>query len=78
MMTVVTNLYNDKLITSADVYKGLMDKLTAAANARNRSTKINQLSAFIGQVQAQSGKKINTQAAGLLITDARWLIANLP
>jgi len=78
MMSVVTNVYNDQLITSADVYKGLLDKLTAAANARNRSTKINQLNAFISQVQSQSGKKINGETASLLITDARWQIANLP
>lgn len=78
MTTMVTNLYNDKLITSADVYKGLMDKLKAVAQEKSRAAQINQLNAFINQVKAQSGKKITKEAASLLITDVQWLIQHLP
>jgi hypothetical protein len=78
MQTVVTNLYNDKLIISADVYKGLMDKLQAAAEETSRTRKINQLNAFNNLVKAQSGKKITKDTAELLITDVSWLIQPLP
>jgi 2',3'-cyclic-nucleotide 2'-phosphodiesterase (5'-nucleotidase family) len=77
MMTVVTKLYNDGKITSADVYKGLMDKLKAAAKATNTTSRINLLKAFIQQVKAQSGKSIAPDAASLLITDIQWLINTL-
>jgi hypothetical protein len=77
MMTVVTNLYDDGLISKADVYQGLMDKLQAADKAKKKETKINILNAFISQVEAQSGKGITPEAAELLITDVRWLIDNL-
>lgn len=74
MKTVVTNMYNSKLITSADVYKGLMDKLTAAEKAKDIKTRNNNLGAFINLVKAQSGKAIATDAANVLIADAEWLI----
>jgi DNA polymerase III delta subunit len=77
MMSVLTSLYNDGKITSASVYKGLMDKLKAAAQSTNPATKINQLNAFIKQVKAQSGKSITLDAATLLIKDTQWLIAHL-
>lgn len=78
MMTVVTNLYNDKLITSADVYKGLTDKLQAAAKAKTRDAKIKQLNNFLSFVKVQSDKKINKVAVNLLVTDVQWLIQHLP
>jgi 2',3'-cyclic-nucleotide 2'-phosphodiesterase (5'-nucleotidase family) len=76
MKIVVTNLYNSKLIKTADVYKGLMDKLNAAAKAKDKVTRNNNLTAFINLVNAQSGKAITTDAANLLIADAQWLIAH--
>ncbi|HSL43112.1 MAG TPA: 5'-nucleotidase C-terminal domain-containing protein [Anaerolineales bacterium] len=76
MMTVVTNLYNDGKISSVDVYKGLMDKLQAAANSKTRSATINQLNAVLKLVKAQSGKTITKDTATLLTTDIQWLIKN--
>jgi 2',3'-cyclic-nucleotide 2'-phosphodiesterase / 3'-nucleotidase / 5'-nucleotidase len=76
MKTVVTNLYNSKMIKSADVYKGLMDKLNAAAKAKDVATRNNILNAFINLVKAQSGKAITKDAANLLIADAQWLMAH--
>ncbi len=76
MMSAVTSLYKDGQI-KADVYKGLMDKLQAAAKNKNHTAVINLLNAFISQVKAQSGKGITSSAATLLINDAQWLIAHL-
>jgi 2',3'-cyclic-nucleotide 2'-phosphodiesterase/3'-nucleotidase len=77
MKTVVTNLYNDGLITKADVYQGLMNKLDAADKAKKKAEKIKILNAFINQVNAQAGKSIAPEAASLLITDIQWLINDL-
>ena len=74
MKTVVTNLYNSKLIKSMDVYKGLMDKLNAAGKAKDVNTRNNNLVAFVNLVKAQSGKAITTDVATLLIADAQWLM----
>ncbi len=77
MMSVVTSLYEDGSISSADVYHGLMDKLQAAAKAKKVNTAINILNAFLQQVNAQKGKSITSEAADLLIADIQWLIARL-
>ena len=77
MMSVVTSLYEDGAISSADVYKGLMDKLQAAAKAKKVNTAINLLNAFLQQVNAQKGKSITPEAANLLIADIQWLIAHM-
>jgi len=77
MMSVVTSLYEDGAISSADVYKGLMDKLQAAAKAKKPATAINILNAFINQVNAQTGKTITPDAANLLIADIQLIIAHM-
>jgi len=77
MMSVVTNLYTDKLITSANVYKGLMETLKVASQSKKPEFTSVTLQAFIWQVKVQSGKRITTQAADLLIADANWLITHL-
>ncbi|MBI5933252.1 MAG: 5'-nucleotidase C-terminal domain-containing protein [Chloroflexi bacterium] len=74
MKSVLTSLYNDGKITSANVYQGLMDKLNAAMKAKDGASKLHQLRAFINQVNAQSGKSIAPDAANLLIEDIQWLI----
>jgi hypothetical protein len=76
LMSVVTSLYNDGKITSATVYKGLMDKLQAAVKSKSPATTVNLLKAFISQVKAQSGKAITPDAAQLLIANAQWLLAH--
>jgi len=77
LQTSVQRLYQVGKITKADVYKSLMDKLNAAAKSTSAKEKSNILNAFISLVQAQNGKSIKVDAANLLITDAKWVIANL-
>jgi methylaspartate ammonia-lyase len=74
MKTVVTNMYNSGMIKSKDVYQGLMDKLNAAAKAKDTTTRNNILNAFINMVNAQTGKAITLDAANLLIADVQWLM----
>ena len=72
--------YAEGKITNSGIYNSLLKKLTnAQASLKKGQTKtaINQLNAFINEVQAQSGKHINANAASLLIADARWVIDDL-
>jgi hypothetical protein len=78
LMTSVNRFYSEGKISKADVYKGLMDKLTAAQNSGQAKAKINLLKAFISLVNAQGGKGITAEAAALLVMDANWVIAHLP
>jgi hypothetical protein len=73
----LTRLYNEGKIDSKDVYQGLMDKLVAAEKSKNVGTTLNQLNAFINQLNAQNGKHITTNAADLLLKDVQWVIAHL-
>lgn len=62
------------------VANGLQSKLDAALNAinsGNSNAAINQLQAFINQVQAQSGNQIPTAQANTLISTAQQIIAQL-
>ena len=77
MMSVLTSLYEDSEISSADVYYGLMDKLQAAAKAKEPGTAVNMLNAFVNQINAQNGKAITPEAANLLIADIQWLIVQM-
>jgi hypothetical protein len=59
----------------------LLAKLANAANKFNAGdcmTAQNIYRAFINEVQAQIGKAITPFAAGILIADAEYLIANCP
>lgn len=63
-----------------DIEQGLLDKLSAAksANERNQNkTARNILKAFINLVNAQENKKITTNQANILRTDAQALIQSL-
>jgi cell division FtsZ-interacting protein ZapD len=58
----------------------LLKKLTNAQLSLYKgqtAVAINQMEAFISEVQAQSGKHITAEAANLLIADAQWVIAHL-
>jgi hypothetical protein len=77
MKTVLGKLYSDGGITSADVYQGLLDKLTASEKSKKLDTTTNILNAFINQVEAQRGKAITSEAADLLLADVRYVLANL-
>jgi len=59
----------------------LLSKLDAAAAARARgdcATAANIYSAFIAELQAQSGQGVDASAAAIMIGDAQYLIANCP
>ncbi len=59
----------------------LLAKLDAAAKSRaagNCTAANNQYDAFINQVMAQSGKKIDPAAAQIMIADAQYLMAHCP
>lgn len=59
----------------------LLSKLVAAAAARARgdcATAGNIYSAFINELQAQSGNGVGATAAAIMIADAQYLIANCP
>jgi PKD repeat protein len=60
--------------------QSLVSKLRAASDALNRGNAqpvINQLGAFIHEVEAQSGKKISKSEADMLIADAEQIIASI-
>jgi hypothetical protein len=59
----------------------LLSKLASAAKARAKGNCPNATTiylSFIAEVQSQTGKKIDPQAAAILIADARYLIAHCP
>jgi hypothetical protein len=59
----------------------LLSKLASAAKARAKGDCVNAATiytAFISEVRAQSGKKIDPTAAQILIADAQYLIAHCP
>ena len=63
-----------------DIEQGLLDKLNSARSAIERNqnkTARNILKAFINLVNAQEGKKITTDQANILRTDAQALINSL-
>jgi 2',3'-cyclic-nucleotide 2'-phosphodiesterase (5'-nucleotidase family) len=75
----VTRFFTEGKITKADIRNSLLDKLNSAQTALNQGdvkAAKNALQAFINAVNAQSGKAITKSAANLLITDAKWVIAN--
>ena len=74
----VDYFYAEGKIDNADTYNSLMAKLQAVGGKGKQKTAANVLNAFINVVTAQSGKHITTDAADLLIADAKWILANPP
>jgi len=69
------------LIKNSGLANSLLGKLSAAAAARARgecATASNIYSAFIQELQAQSGKGVAASAAAIMVADAQYLIANCP
>jgi 5'-nucleotidase/UDP-sugar diphosphatase len=67
-------------IDNLGIFIGLLKKLQQAQSALLKgqtAVAINVLNAFIAQVDAQSGKHITSEAAAILIADARWIINGL-
>jgi hypothetical protein len=76
----VNRFYKEGKIGQRGIYVSLLVNLEIAQAALNRGkpkVAIGALEVFILQVQVQSGKHIKANAAKLLITDAKWVIANL-
>jgi len=76
----VKRLFEEGKIDNAGIADSLLQKLDAvqAALARgNTKAAMNVLTAFINEVNAQSGKHITPEAAMLLVTDAQWIIEQL-
>jgi hypothetical protein len=75
----VNRFYQEGKIDDASIRNSLLDKLNSAQsnlNQGNVKAARNALQALINSVQAQSGKHITVDTANLLITDARWVMAN--
>jgi 5'-nucleotidase/UDP-sugar diphosphatase len=69
--------YAEGKIDNQGVYNSLLKKLQQAQKAQDKgqiNVAINSLSAFIKEVQGQSGKHITPDAAAILIADAEWVI----
>jgi len=65
---LVTYLSGDPVVTA-----GLIDKLTAAATAKNPTARGKQLDAFVKQVNAQTGRAFTPDEAQVLVTLANAL-----
>ncbi|MBI5944260.1 MAG: 5'-nucleotidase C-terminal domain-containing protein [Chloroflexi bacterium] len=78
LKTAVTNFYQDGSISNKGTYKSLMEKLNAASKSTKPEVTSALLNAFILEVKSQSGRRITSQAADLLIADAKWVIIHLP
>src|SRR5215471_4357946 len=68
-------------IKNAGEANSLLAKLDAGASARARGecdTSANNYSAFINELNAQSGKGVDANAAAIMIADAQYLITHCP
>jgi hypothetical protein len=76
----VKRLFEEGKIDNVGVYNSLISKLNAVLSALDKSKTslaIQNLQAFVNEVNAQSGKHITAEAAMLLVTDAQWIIEQL-
>jgi hypothetical protein len=78
LKTSVQRFYQDGSIKNKGLYLSLMEELKAASKSSKPQVTSAILNAFIQHVKANSGRQIKTQAANLLIADARWVIVHLP
>ncbi|HKZ30235.1 MAG TPA: 5'-nucleotidase C-terminal domain-containing protein [Acidimicrobiia bacterium] len=73
--------FDDGSITNKGTFTSLMSKLDGVMKALERGrykTAENKLATFVGQVEAQSGKKIATVAAEALLEDVEWILFTMP
>jgi 2',3'-cyclic-nucleotide 2'-phosphodiesterase (5'-nucleotidase family) len=76
----VNRFYDEGKIDNQGIANSLTKKLENVQKSLDKGkidSAINQLNAFINEVQAQSGKHITTEAAKVLIADAQWVINSL-
>jgi 2',3'-cyclic-nucleotide 2'-phosphodiesterase (5'-nucleotidase family) len=79
LIAELDKLYEDGLITSRGVYNSLLRKLEGVLDALARDNGKNaakKLEAFMNEVTAQAGKKIEADAAGILLDEVEWYLAN--
>ena len=75
----VEGFFEGGQISNQGVYNSLIQKLEGALADLSKdraNAAANKLEAFLNQVEAQSGKKIDPDAAASLIADAEWILAN--
>jgi 5'-nucleotidase/UDP-sugar diphosphatase len=75
------DLFDDGLISTRGILNSLRSKLEGALAAYERGqlgVVVNKLAAFMNELGAQAGKKVNADAAEALIADAEWLVFTLP
>jgi parallel beta-helix repeat protein len=80
LISTVNILAQQGKITDTNVVKSLLSKLNEAKQALsrgNKKTAVSKLQDFRDQVLAQSGKKITTDAASLLITDVNFVLSKI-
>ncbi|MEA2002496.1 MAG: 5'-nucleotidase C-terminal domain-containing protein [Actinomycetota bacterium] len=73
-------MYEDGLITNSGVLNSLIKKLEGVLDALakdNAKLAANKLDAFINEVAAQTGKKIDAAAAEMILEDVEWYLANI-
>jgi len=76
----VSRFLTEGKIDNTGIANSLTMKLKNAQKSLDKGqlkTAVNQLNAFINEVQAQSGKHIAADAAALLIADAQWIIKQI-
>jgi cytochrome c len=78
LKTAVDRFYKDGSIKNKGIYKDLMDELADASTSTDPEHVSEALRDFIHEVMDGKGRHITAQAADLLITDANWVIVNLP
>jgi hypothetical protein len=77
----VTQFFALGEIKNQGIENALLSKLDAAASARLKgdcTSSSNNYSAFINQLNAQSGKGVDANAAAIMIADAQYLITHCP
>ena len=79
LMESLLGFYESGDISNAGVYNSLLKKLEGVQSAMERGhdkNAANRLNAFIKEVEAQSGKKIDPEAAAALIADAEYILVS--
>ncbi|MDH5373903.1 MAG: metallophosphoesterase, partial [Acidimicrobiia bacterium] len=77
LLASVTEMYDEGLIAPAGVYNSLIKKLESALKSLDKGqykTAMNKLGAFINEVEARSGKRIDPDAAVALIAGAESIV----
>jgi 2',3'-cyclic-nucleotide 2'-phosphodiesterase (5'-nucleotidase family) len=71
--------YEDGMIANKGIYNSLLKKLEGAQTSLQKgqaNAVYNKLEAFLNELAAQAGKKVDADAAASLTADAQWVIDN--